>query len=286
LATHPAIVCEVNHIVLNSYTILNLGQPPAFTKRRPRLGSKLRRKKVFLSAGGLGAAIGLCLASFVGQGHGAIGQFANSISRLRDDPLSLFAERSPGERTEGELHSTKPDRTSPHERVLSEVRDRSPADFTSGTEGPDASDFGPDSWLGPSNDAFSPQGPFPASPSGFPDIQNLATGPTQPANGEGGGSDFAGPTLSIPSLIDTLGDQGSGTPPQGPSGPGGIIPQGPNTGPSSPGGPDTDTLPPAGLTNTGTPPISVPEPPTWWIMSFGLGIIGVWRARKRSEQAC
>lgn len=41
------------------------------------------------------------------------------------DPLSLFAARSPGERGEGALYSTK----GPHERVLSAVREReAPAD--------------------------------------------------------------------------------------------------------------------------------------------------------------
>src|SRR6202012_4956979 len=39
------------------------------------------------------------------------------------DPLSLFAERSPGARGAGALHSTK---GGPHERVLAEVRDREP----------------------------------------------------------------------------------------------------------------------------------------------------------------
>ena len=45
------------------------------------------------------------------------------MSALKD-PLSLFAERSPGERGSGALLSTKPDK--PEERVLSSEREREP----------------------------------------------------------------------------------------------------------------------------------------------------------------
>ena len=67
----------------------------------------------------------LFFAAVVERGHPAISKVrqAGIIAALAD-PLSLFAERSPGERGGGALLSTKPG--GPHERVLSEVRDRDP----------------------------------------------------------------------------------------------------------------------------------------------------------------
>jgi hypothetical protein len=63
-----------------------------------------------------------------------------SIKAALKDPLNLFAERSPGERGLGALLSTKSSR-GPHERVLSEVRDRDvPTDMLPGV---DTADFNP-----------------------------------------------------------------------------------------------------------------------------------------------
>src|SRR5262249_37534499 len=70
--------------------------------------------------------IGLFFVSIAELGHPAAGKARRSgIIAALADPLSLFAARSPGERGEGALLSTKPG--GPAERVLSEVRDRDPA---------------------------------------------------------------------------------------------------------------------------------------------------------------
>lgn len=66
-----------------------------------------------------------------GEGKSGDGQSlaAKSLALLRD-PLSVFGDRSPGERAAGALFNTKPDRVKPdhdspaHERVLSAIRDR------------------------------------------------------------------------------------------------------------------------------------------------------------------
>ena len=73
----------------------------------------------------MSAFVLLFFAAVVERGHPAISKIrqAGIIAALAD-PLSLFAERSPGERGGGALLSTKPG--GPHERVLSEVRDRDP----------------------------------------------------------------------------------------------------------------------------------------------------------------
>lgn len=80
--------------------------------------------------------LGLLIVSLVEHGDIAYGKIgpAAIVAALKD-PLSLFAERSPGERGAGTLLSTK----GPHERVLSTVRDREPFyDIPSAVEGPAA----------------------------------------------------------------------------------------------------------------------------------------------------
>ena len=103
------------------------------------------------------------------------------------DPLSLFADRSPGERGAGPLLSTKPE-----ERVLSTVRDRDPgmlpaADdpvFASALPGagdpPVGGPAGEDPLIGPA--IFSgPYYPFAGPEGGFiPGTAPLAPPPTGP----------------------------------------------------------------------------------------------------------
>jgi len=78
-------------------------------------------KRAFLLAPLLAS---LLFISLVERGDVAFGETARAmIVAALQDPLSLFAERSPGERGTGPLKMTK---TGPHERVLSTVRDRAP----------------------------------------------------------------------------------------------------------------------------------------------------------------
>ncbi len=66
--------------------------------------------------------VGLLIVSVSERGNTAIGKLRQGglVAALMD-PLSLFADRSPGERGAGPLLSTKPE-----QRVLSTVRDRDP----------------------------------------------------------------------------------------------------------------------------------------------------------------
>jgi hypothetical protein len=68
----------------------------------------------------------LFFVSVVEHGHPAAGKPGKAgLFAVLQDPLSLFAARSPGERGGGALLSTKPG--GPTERVLSTIRDRDPA---------------------------------------------------------------------------------------------------------------------------------------------------------------
>lgn len=77
--------------------------------------------------------VGLLVVAVVEGGHPAAGKAGQSGTKAGTggllaalaDPLSLFAERSPGGRGAGPLLSTKPG-LAPEERVLSEVRERDP----------------------------------------------------------------------------------------------------------------------------------------------------------------
>ena len=90
-----------------------------------------RRKRAFLLAPLL---VGLSVLA-VGQGREALSKVSKEMifAALRD-PLSLFSDRSPGERPPGALLSTK---KGPRERVLSTVRDRpQEAALPPGTDNP------------------------------------------------------------------------------------------------------------------------------------------------------
>jgi hypothetical protein len=192
-----------------------------------------RRKRALL----LAPVLVSLLALAVGPSREAISKVSRQmILAALQDPLSLFSDRSPGERRPGALLSTK--KGGPHERVLSTVRERPQAsDLPPGTETPIFPTAPPaDQFAGPP--AFGP--PFSNTPFSYP-------GPPPPGLPPGG--------------IPPGGIPPGGTPPGGPP-PGGPPPGGPPPGGPPPGGPPE------------TPPIPVPEPATWAIMLLGLLGIG------------
>jgi len=181
----------------------------------------------------------------VGQGREAISKVSKEkILAALQDPLSLFTDRSPGERRVGALFSTK---TGPHERVLSTVRDRPAPPILESLPPPIDQFTGPPTSGPPfSNTPFMYPGPPP--------------GPPPPGGPPPGGPPPGGP------------------PPGGPP-PGGPPPGGPPPGGPPPGGP-----PPGGPPTGGPPPdtIPIPEPATWLMVMFGLVAAGAaMRARRR-----
>ena len=113
---------------------------------------------------------GLFAVAVVEAGHPANGKAGGTKGGLfaaLADPLSLFAERSPGGRGAGPLLSTKPG-LAPEERVLSEVRERDP--------GPGIAP-GIDPVFGVAPDGLAPGGDPPAG---------------DPGGGPGGGDPFGG----------------------------------------------------------------------------------------------
>ncbi len=82
--------------------------------------------------------LGLLLVAITESDHSAAGEGhkGGMLLAALKDPLSLFTERSPGGRGPGALLSTKPGLT-PHERVLSMVREHEPPNFVfPGVDGP------------------------------------------------------------------------------------------------------------------------------------------------------
>ena len=171
------------------------------------------------------------------------------------DPFALFAERSPGNRGPGALHLTKSS-AGPHERVLSQVREREPApDLTAGADNSVSADSAPAVASPPAAVAGNLSNGQDSVPS-FPSFINAPPGfPGIPATSGGspGGSD------------SSPGNPGGTDIP--PGGPGGI-----DTPPGNPGG-----------TLGGTPPptIAIPEPATWALMI--LGLLGVLLIVRRHE---
>lgn len=181
----------------------------------------------------------------VGQGRQAISKarVEKFIAALMD-PLSLFSDRSPGERRYGALLSTK-SKAAPHERVLSTVREREPsADIPPGTD-----------------NAIFPTVP-PALESNAPPGDQF-TGP--PAFGP----PFSNTPFFYPGPPPPEGTPPGETPPGGPP-PGGPPPGGPPPEGPPPGGPPPDTIP-------------IPEPATWAIMVFGFLVLGMATRRRRSR---
>jgi hypothetical protein len=97
-----------------------------FSRTKPRQDEAAKRSKRWKRAALLTPVlVGLSFVAVVEGGYPAAGKAGTTKGGLfaaLADPLSLFADRSPGGRGAGPLLSTKP----PHERVLSEVRDRDP----------------------------------------------------------------------------------------------------------------------------------------------------------------
>ncbi|HEY4275476.1 MAG TPA: PEPxxWA-CTERM sorting domain-containing protein [Rhizomicrobium sp.] len=127
------------------------------------------------------------------------------------DPLSLFADRSPGERGSGALLSTKPGK--PEERVLSSERDRAPPLGADSVPGDPAFSLAPDALANalpqPEERVLSNELDGPAIPLGNafdPDISPgrafNAVPPGGGVGGPGGGGIGAPPTdPGIPSGI-------------------------------------------------------------------------------------
>ena len=199
----------------------------------------------------------------VGPGREAISRVSREkiIAALKD-PLSLFADRSPGARRPGALLASK--KGGPRERVLSTVRDRPQAG-----DGPPAADNPIFAAAPPAFESSSdspPPGVPPASGPPFSGTPFLFPGPPRGAP----------PSGIPPEGVPPGGIPPGGTPP-GETPPGGIPPGGP-----PPGGPPPGEPPPGGP--PGTPPIPIPEPATWTMMLLGLLAAGaVARAARRSR---
>lgn len=219
----------------------------------------VRRKRALVLAHLLVGALALT----AGPGREAISRVAKEkiIAAIRD-PLSLFSDRSPGERRPGVLLASK--KGGPQERVLSTVRDRpQTADIPPGTDGP----------------IFTAGPPAFESSSGAPPADQFTAPPA-----------FGPPFSSMPFLYPgppPSGEIPPGGPPPGGPPPGGPPPGGPPPGGPPPGGPPPGGPPPGGPPPgepPGTPPIPIPEPATWTMMLFGLFTAGLFARLARRTQ--
>lgn len=105
---------------------------------RPRPTPDERRKRWLRLLLLVPVLLGLLLVAITESDHSAAGEGhkGGMLLAALKDPLSLFAERSPGGRGPGALLSTKPG-FAPHERVLSMVREHEPPNFVfPGVDGP------------------------------------------------------------------------------------------------------------------------------------------------------
>jgi hypothetical protein len=104
--------------------------------------------------------VGLFFVAVAERGHPASSKASkpgkSGLLAMLADPLSLFAERSPGERGAGPLLSTKPG--GPQERVLSEVRERDPGAGDPAAAAPPGPN---DPVFGVAPDTFAPGGGAP-----------------------------------------------------------------------------------------------------------------------------
>lgn len=210
--------------------------------------------------------------------RGFVAAIKGTIVAALKDPLSLLAKRSPGSRNPGALHLTKSG-AGPHERVLSEVRERSPVpDLTPEVDNPtftdNAAGIASSPGTPPVDFADNQVGGSPIqtafnSPLGFPGIL------TGPAGFPGG----AGTPPGESSSPNTPGNPGtSDIPAGGPSSP--INTQSGNPGapgqpPGVPNGPPGNVPPPA---------TAIPEPATWVLMIFGLLAVLVAMRRIKSRR--
>jgi len=186
----------------------------------------------------------------------------NLLLAALQDPLSLFAERSPGRRA-GPLLSTKA-KAGPHERVLSTVREREPANPVFA-------------------EAPAPIADIPIIPPQYdaPPL-DIATGEPQP---------FFPATPPVPPGFFIPGElPGTNNPPGNPPGnppdnPPGTPPGNP-PGENPPGTPPGENPPGPPITPPGNPPVvtPIPEPATWTVMVLGLFALGM-AARRRARNA-
>lgn len=226
--------------------------------QQPDAPKRSSRKQLLALVAGF---VALFFVAAVQQGDPASGKVSiTTLVAVLKDPLSLFAERSPGGRAEGALLPTKP----PRERVLSTIRERDPAGTLPGVDDPVVAGV---------PEAAGPGGPAPE--------ERVLSGDRGGLPGGGGGAPggFApfggGPGGLIP--------ENFAAPPPGPSIPGeeppppGILD--PETGPPSLIGPP----PPVVIGPPGLSP--VPEPATWAMMLLGFFAIGA-ALRRRTRHAC
>ena len=211
---------------------------PRFHRIAARRGA--RRKRVLL----LASLVATLFVAMVGQNREAISKVSREmLVAALQDPLSLFSDRSPGERGLGALLSTK-SKAGPHERVLSTVRDREPS---------------PD---------LPPGANTPIFPTAPPALQSNSAPP--PADQFAGPPAFGPPFSNYPFLYP--GPPPGGIPPEG-TPPGGTPPGGTPPGGTPPGGTPPGGTPPGGPPET--PPIPIPEPASLPTMILGLIAIGV-----------
>ena len=98
--------------------------------QQPDAPKRSSRKQLLALVSGF---VALFFVAAVQQGDPASGKVSiTTLVAVLKDPLSLFAERSPGGRAEGALLPAKP----PRERVLSTIRERDPAGTLPGVDDP------------------------------------------------------------------------------------------------------------------------------------------------------
>jgi hypothetical protein len=221
------------------------GDDPAQPSDAPARRST--RKPVLLLVLGF---VALFFVAAVQQGDPATGKVSTTtLLAVLKDPLTLFAERSPGGRAEGALIPVK-------ERVLSTIRERDPTGALPGVDDPVVAGL---------PEAPGPGGPAPeervlsGEREGLPGGGGGAPGGFGGAPGGFGGPGFApGPGGLIPEDFATA-------PPGGP---------GPGPGIDDPiiDGPGPGAPPPPGIFDPGASP--VPEPATWAMLILGFFAIG------------
>lgn len=221
-------------------------EQPADENHRARRRARLRTLLLVTLSVGL-----LCLAVAEG-GDSAVGKAGKAvIVAALQDPLSLFAQRSPGERS-GALLPIKPQRTAaagPQERVLSTIREREPP-------------IG----LGPVEDN-------PVFPSGAPPAEDVLPGTGgDPGVFAGSPAGFGAPAPLAP-FASRVGQPGPG-----------------GGNPGAPGEPTPPLVEDPGTPPGGGPPVSgpsvspVPEPATWAMLILGFFAVGVALRRRERTQ--
>lgn len=205
--------------------------------------------------------VGLFYVAVAEPGSRAISKvIGHQILAALKDPLALFSERSPGRRIAGRLLSTK-GQGGPHERVLSNVRDR---------ESPQVADNSvPDSVA--AIPIIPPQYDVPPTDRTTGSLPFVPSAPSIPPSFIPGG--FLVPN---PPPVNPTGPNPPGPNPPGPN------PPGPNPpGPNPPGPPGPPDIPPPDK----PPVIPIPEPSTWALMLFGFFVLVAAGRRRKTKTA-